>query len=82
MIGTGGAIAQRPRDPALPSPGLLTRSEREALRRAKALPILKAQHTFLARLRDEGVVVIKAETGSGKTTQLPQYCAEVRPGSM
>lgn len=41
-----------------------------------ALPILKSQLMFIDQLKKDKVVVVTAETGSGKTTQLPQYCAE------
>jgi pre-mRNA-splicing factor ATP-dependent RNA helicase DHX15/PRP43 len=40
------------------------------------LPIFEKRDEFIQRLRDEKVLVVTAETGSGKTTQLPQYCAE------
>eukprot|EP01032_Pedospumella_encystans_P008904 gene8904-10522_t len=40
------------------------------------LPIFDKREDFVQRLRDEKVLVVTAETGSGKTTQLPQYCAE------
>eukprot|EP00731_Ephydatia_muelleri_P014667 Em0008g387a len=45
-----------------------------------ALPILSSQFEFISRLRREKVLVVTAETGSGKTTQLPQYCAEAFGG--
>jgi len=51
-------------------------NERKQERLKISLPILKSQEEFCRRLREEKVLVVKAETGSGKTTQLPQYAAE------
>lgn len=62
------------------SQGLRTLAQRQAVRQHASLPILTAQQDFLGRLERQGVVVVRAETGSGKTTQLPQYCAETYPG--
>ena len=53
-----------------------SKREREEFRLNSNLPILKSQNDFITRLRNERVVVVIAETGSGKTTQLPQYMAE------
>lgn len=39
----------------------------------KALPIAEAETALVAAIRDALVTVIVGETGSGKTTQLPQY---------
>ena len=40
------------------------------------LPILSCRDEFCQRLAHEHVLVVIAETGSGKSTQLPQYAAE------
>ena len=40
------------------------------------LPILPYRSEFCQRLEDEHMLVVTAETGSGKSTQLPQYAAE------
>ena len=53
-----------------------TRKEREEFRLKANLPILKSQKDFITRLRRDKVLIVIAETGSGKTTQLPQYMAE------
>ena len=45
-----------------------------------ALPILNSQLEFIDQLKRDRVVVVTAETRSGKTTQLPQYCAEAFRG--
>ncbi|KAH7325752.1 P-loop containing nucleoside triphosphate hydrolase protein [Stachybotrys elegans] len=42
----------------------------------KSLPIYKYRDEFLAALEQYQVLVIVGETGSGKTTQLPQYLHE------
>jgi HrpA-like RNA helicase len=54
----------------------LSQHQRDQRRRQAALPILTAKDQFIKRLKEDKFVVIKAETGSGKTTQLPQYAAE------
>ncbi|CAF1352924.1 unnamed protein product [Rotaria magnacalcarata] len=41
------------------------------------LPILAYRSEFCQRLEHERVLIVTAETGSGKSTQLPQYAAEV-----
>lgn len=38
------------------------------------LPVLAAQDDILQAIRQHAVVIISGETGSGKTTQLPQLC--------
>lgn len=42
----------------------------------KSLPIYKFRDQFLAALEEHQVLVVVGETGSGKTTQLPQYLHE------
>lgn len=41
-----------------------------------SLPIYQYREEFLAALEDHQIIVIVGETGSGKTTQLPQYLHE------
>lgn len=43
----------------------------------RSLPVYPFREDFLKALRDNQVLVIVGETGSGKTTQLPQYLHEV-----
>lgn len=38
-----------------------------------ALPILQEEHTIMEAIKDNSVVIICGETGSGKTTQVPQF---------
>ena len=40
------------------------------------LPIFEHRETLLERMNESQVVVCVGETGSGKTTQLPQYLLE------
>eukprot|EP01122_Echinamoeba_exundans_P000205 TRINITY_DN10180_c0_g1_i1.p1 TRINITY_DN10180_c0_g1~~TRINITY_DN10180_c0_g1_i1.p1 ORF type:complete len:914 (+),score=96.79 TRINITY_DN10180_c0_g1_i1:460-3201(+) len=54
----------------------LSQQQRDQKRLQAALPILSAKDEFIERLREDKFIVVKAETGSGKTTQLPQYAAE------
>lgn len=50
--------------------------KRQQERITAGLPILNSQLEFIQRVKRDKVVIVTAETGSGKTTQLPQYCAE------
>ncbi len=51
-----------------------------ALNYPDALPITAARPEILAALRGNQVVVVEAETGSGKTTQLPKMLLEIGCG--
>jgi len=44
------------------------------------LPIFDYRETIIAALRRHPIVIIAGETGSGKTTQLPQMCLEAGRG--
>lgn len=48
---------------------------RLAVERA-ALPISSAKAALMAAIRENDTLVIVGETGSGKSTQLPQYCVD------
>ncbi|MBW2561980.1 MAG: ATP-dependent RNA helicase HrpA, partial [Deltaproteobacteria bacterium] len=45
-----------------------------------ALPITEKKDEIVAAIRDNQVVVITGETGSGKTTQIPKMCLEAGRG--
>ena len=54
----------------------VTEKEKIAATR-KSLPVFGYRDEFLAAVADNQVLVVIGETGSGKTTQLPQYLHEV-----
>jgi ATP-dependent helicase HrpA len=45
------------------------------------LPITARRDEIIAAIRQNPVVILAGETGSGKTTQLPKMCLEALPGS-
>ncbi|MDR7301088.1 ATP-dependent RNA helicase HrpA [Haloactinomyces albus] len=65
-----------------------TAEERVARRRALApavsypeeLPVSRRRDDLLEVIRDNQVVIVAGETGSGKTTQLPKMCLELGRG--
>ena len=42
----------------------------------KTLPVYKFKEEFLTKMKENKVLLVEGETGSGKTTQLPQFTAE------
>lgn len=63
-------------------PPLKDQAQRDQERARAGLPILQSKEEFTRRLQEEKVLVVTAATGSGKTTQLPQYCAEAFDGGL
>ena len=53
-----------------------SQEDRDKFRTESNLPILQSKAEFIKRLKRDRVLVVIAETGSGKSTQLPQYMAE------
>ena len=51
-----------------------------AFKRDPELPIFARREAILQALRDEQVLIVAGDTGSGKSTQLPQYCLELGRG--
>jgi ATP-dependent helicase HrpA len=51
-----------------------------ALRYPQELPVSERKDDILAAIRDNQVVIVAGETGSGKTTQLPKICLELGRG--
>jgi len=49
----------------------------EIQRARESLPVYALREEFLAAVRDNQILILVGETGSGKTTQLPQYLHEV-----
>eukprot|EP00479_Gromia_sphaerica_P015097 TRINITY_DN9435_c0_g1_i1.p1 TRINITY_DN9435_c0_g1~~TRINITY_DN9435_c0_g1_i1.p1 ORF type:complete len:132 (+),score=15.48 TRINITY_DN9435_c0_g1_i1:494-889(+) len=48
------------------------------LEKRKALPIWDQKDEFLERVENNRIVVLVGETGSGKTTQIPQFLLEAQ----
>lgn len=48
----------------------------ELLRRRKQLPVWEYKEKFMDLLQKHQTIVLVGETGSGKTTQIPQWCVE------
>lgn len=59
----------------------LTEHEKILLGRKK-LPVFPYREDFLSAVRDHKVLIIVGETGSGKTTQIPQYLYEAGWGKI
>ena len=47
------------------------------LEKRKKLPVWEYFEEFQAMVKEHQVVVLVGETGSGKTTQIPQWCTEL-----
>jgi HrpA-like RNA helicase len=77
-----GAVCEAEQPPSLAPPAAAAhdghggRTTRRKLGAWAALPILAAKDDVLNALKAHRVLICKAETGSGKTTQLPQYFAD------
>ncbi|KFO22937.1 ATP-dependent RNA helicase DHX33 isoform X1 [Fukomys damarensis] len=77
--GRGGGEGGGRRQPPLAQPSASPYREALELQR-RSLPIFQARGQLLAQLRNLDSAVLIGETGSGKTTQLPQYLYEVGIG--
>lgn len=55
---------------------ILTEHEKILIGRKK-LPVYPYREEFLAAVKDHQILVLVGETGSGKTTQIPQYLHEI-----
>ncbi len=53
---------------------------RPAISYPENLPVSQKKDDILAAIRDNQVVIVAGETGSGKTTQLPKICMELGRG--
>lgn len=42
----------------------------------ESLPIFPLRGQFIKAIKDNNLLILSGETGSGKSTQIPQYCAE------
>ena len=54
----------------------LTKHEK-ILEGRKKLPVYPYRDEFLAAVKDHQILILVGETGSGKTTQIPQYLHEI-----
>ena len=63
-------------------PDLKSLEKRMIERETARLPVLAYRTMFCQRLEREKLLVVKAQTGSGKSTQLPQYAAEYFSGGL
>ncbi|CAM05376.1 ATP-dependent helicase HrpA [Saccharopolyspora erythraea NRRL 2338] len=50
------------------------------IRYPQELPVSRRREDLLAAIRDNQVVIVAGETGSGKTTQIPKMCLELGRG--
>lgn len=65
-------------EPAVKQEDQMVLTEHEKiLEGRKKLPVFPYREEFLAAVRDHQVLVLVGETGSGKTTQIPQYLHEI-----
>lgn len=62
----------------MPPERTLAALSRELYRLEGALPALAVRREFEDKVQAGQFVVVKGETGSGKSTQLPQYLADMR----
>eukprot|EP00276_Gloeochaete_wittrockiana_P016285 CAMPEP_0184349888 /NCGR_PEP_ID=MMETSP1089-20130417/37332_1 /TAXON_ID=38269 ORGANISM="Gloeochaete wittrockiana, Strain SAG46.84" /NCGR_SAMPLE_ID=MMETSP1089 /ASSEMBLY_ACC=CAM_ASM_000445 /LENGTH=713 /DNA_ID=CAMNT_0026682391 /DNA_START=68 /DNA_END=2209 /DNA_ORIENTATION=+ len=48
----------------------------EIFEKRKSLPVYEQKEQFIKLLSENQIIVLVGETGSGKTTQIPQFCVE------
>lgn len=48
----------------------------DILEKRKALPVWEQKESFLKIFKENQVIILQGETGSGKTTQIPQFCLD------
>ena len=53
-----------------------TRKYYEIFRKRVGLPVWEYREKFFTLLKENQCIVLVGETGSGKTTQIPQWCVE------
>uniref|UniRef100_A0A4X1UPD2 RNA helicase n=1 Tax=Sus scrofa TaxID=9823 RepID=A0A4X1UPD2_PIG len=75
LLNAGGSGGGRRQQPALAHPSTSPYPEAVEQQR-RSLPIFQARGQLLAQLRNLDSAILIGETGSGKTTQIPQYLYE------
>lgn len=75
--GRPGASQQPlPQEPAAP-PASAQAQQKESIQAVRrSLPVFPFREELLAAVASHQVLIIEGETGSGKTTQIPQYLFE------
>src|SRR6056297_1377427 len=64
----------------LPFP-VRTREALAAVSHSAELPITAKAEEIISAIRNNQVLIISGETGSGKTTQIPKFCLEAGRGT-
>ena len=87
LRGNDGAGARREPRPRLTPEELAAREAERNFRNPlppitfpEDLPVSGRRHEIAAALRNNQVIIVSGETGSGKTTQLPKICLELGRG--
>ncbi|KAH8552048.1 P-loop containing nucleoside triphosphate hydrolase protein [Umbelopsis sp. PMI_123] len=75
------AESNRPRAPTQKQENVLQRRKQELFTFRKSLPVYSARDQIIKGVQENDTVVIVGETGSGKTTQIPQFLLECGIGS-
>ena len=57
-----------------------TAQHKQLLGVRRALPVFNHREQVLDRVHKDSMVIVAGETGSGKSTQVPQFLLEVRQG--
>jgi len=70
------SVSSERRDLNITTEKFMTKHEK-LLAGRKKLPVFPYREEFLAAVKDHQVLILVGETGSGKTTQIPQYLHEV-----
>lgn len=72
----GGAVAKTPLN-ANPYTGMIySQNYHNLYRKRITLPVFEYRADFMRLLAEHQRIVLVGETGSGKTTQIPQWCVE------